>query len=110
MFEPEYKPFDIHDEHEERVHYDKSLHNKYHNMRKRCLDKNNKDYVHYGGRGITICDEWLDDKYAFFQWSMENGYELGLEIDRTNNDLGYSPDNCRYVTKKQNRNNRRDSK
>lgn len=64
-------------------------------------------YMDYGGRGIAICDEWHDDFDVFVEWAMNAGYEIGLTIDRMNNDGNYEPDNCRWITKKeQNRNKR----
>jgi len=101
---------DINDlEWEQKPKFDLGLDTRYQNMKKRCYNSTNKDYYNYGGRGIQICDEWLNDKYSFFLWSIENGYRPELEIDRINNDEGYRPDNCRYITRQENRNNRRDS-
>ena len=67
-------------------------------MKQRCYNENNKDYHSYGGRGITICNEWLNNIEKFVEWSLNNGYKEGLQVDRRNNDKGYSPDNCRFVT------------
>lgn len=61
----------------------------------------------YGGRGIGICDEWKKSFLAFYDWAMENGYSDALSIDRIDNNKGYSPDNCQWVSWKQQSNNRR---
>ena len=79
------------------------------NMRQRCHDKNYPRYADWGGRGISICKEW-DDFVAFKEWSLSSGYQPGLELDRENNDGNYAPENCRYVTSKENSRNRRSSK
>jgi len=76
-------------------------------MKQRCYDENVQEYHYYGGRGITICDEWLKGFKGFYKWSTENGYTKNLTIDRINNYKGYSPNNCRWLTiKEQNRNKR----
>lgn len=79
------------------------------NIKDRCCNPDSKDYVRYGGRGITICDEWKNDFSAFYNWSVNNGYSNGLQIDRKDNSKGYSPENCRWVSAKENSNNRRDN-
>lgn len=79
-------------------------------MKQRCYNPNNKNFKDYGGRGITVCEEWLNDVQAFYEWSMKNGYKEGLTIDRIDNDKGYSPDNCRWTTMKVQRKNQRKRK
>ena len=76
-------------------------------MKYRCLNSKDKGYLNYGGRGIMVCPEWVNDYIKFKNWALNNGYQEGLEIDRRDNNLGYSPENCRWVTKtEQNRNQR----
>ena len=88
------------------------LYKVFRDMKTRCYNQNSPDYKNYGGRGIKICDEWLNDFTAFNKWAYENGYDenapkLACTIDRINNDLGYSPENCRWVDiATQNRNKR----
>lgn len=60
-----------------------------------------------GGRGIDICKEWKHDFIEFYNWCMANGYDKTLQLDRIDNDRGYAPSNCRFVTNKQNCNNTR---
>jgi hypothetical protein len=76
------------------------LYNVWHGIKHRCTNPKNSNYRWYGGRGITICPEWLN--VANFIRDMEPTYRPGLELDRIDNDKGYSPDNCRWVTHRTN--------
>ena len=96
---------------------DKKLRGVYRGMLKRCgqyrAGRNYRDaetyksYRNYGGRGIKVCDEWLNDPNAFYAWALTNGYRVGLQIDRKDNNAGYSPDNCWFVTRSRNMRNTR---
>lgn len=86
-------------------HENKRLYRVWKNMRRRCSCPQDKSYERYGGRGISVCEEWQNSFEAFYKWSIANGYkediaESGknrLSIDRINNDGNYEPDNCRWV-------------
>jgi hypothetical protein len=83
------------------------LYSVYKDMIRRCYDINCKAYKDYDGRGIIVCDEWKNDIFAFRHWAMNNGYEIGLQLDREINDGNYEPNNCRFVTKDVNNKNTR---
>lgn len=83
------------------------LHGLWRNIKGRCYNPNNKAYKHYGGRGIKMCDEWRDDFVSFYNWSYQNGYAEGLQIDRIDTNGDYCPDNCRWVDKITQANNTR---
>jgi len=83
------------------------LYNVWQHMKNRCMNPRNPQFRHYGGRGITVCQEWGDDYSVFRAWALTNGYAPKLQIDRTNNDGNYEPNNCRWVTALENTSNRR---
>ena len=76
-------------------------------MIQRCVNPKNKGYENYGARGIDVCDEWKTDYSIFEAWAMNNGYKEGLLLDRQDNDKSYGPENCRWVTRVVQNNNRR---
>lgn len=90
-------------------HTGSSLHTRWRTFRSRCANPNNGRYKDYGGRGIYVCDQW-NDFNVFYEWAMTNGYQPELQIDRRDNDGPYSPENCRWVTPKENMANRRNSR
>ena len=89
--------------------YYSPVYNNWNGMKERCTNTKHAEYDQYGGRGIGICDEWLDVR-NFDKWAMENGYAPGLTLDRIDGNQGYSPENCRWVdcyTQQNNRSNNR---
>jgi hypothetical protein len=73
------------------------LYKKWDSMKQRCYNKKNDFYHRYGGRGIKMCDEWLNNFKSFYDWSMENGWRKDLTIDRIDSNKNYEPSNCRYI-------------
>lgn len=86
-----------------------SIYKKYKSIRQRCLNHNHKHFKNYGGRGITLCDEWKDSFESFYKWCIRNGWKKELELDRRDNEKGYEPENCRFVTSEVNGNNKRNN-
>lgn len=101
----------------ERVRESRQTHGKSHirlyriwsAIKQRCLNPNREAYPNYAARGITVCNEWLHFE-PFYEWSTANGYRDDLTIDRINNDKGYCPENCRWVSMKAQANNRRSNR
>lgn len=85
------------------------LYKTYQRMKNRCYNKKFPHYEIYGGRGIKICDEWLNDFVAFKDWALSNGYKEGLSIDRINPNGNYEPNNCRWITMFEQASNKRNN-
>lgn len=76
-------------------------------MRERCHNPKAQNYRFYGGRGIQVCPEWYADWLVFKAWAMESGFESGMQLERRDNDQGYGPENCCWLTRTENLRHRR---
>ena len=90
----------------------KRIRNIYKHMLKRCYNEKCPGYKNWGGRGIKVCEEWRNDFLNFYNWAIENNFDVNkpwynCTIDRIDNDGNYEPSNCRFATAKQQRNNQR---
>lgn len=89
--------------------YNHNIYDVWRGMHRRCKDTRAVNFDRYGGRGITVCSEW-ENYDVFVEWAMANNWKPGLQIDRIDNSGPYEPANCRFVSPKENSNNRRSTK
>jgi hypothetical protein len=79
-------------------------------MKTRCTNPNHKNYLQYGGRGITVCSEWSENFESFYNWLLNNGYKEGLTVDRIDVNGNYEPSNCRLITQTEQTRNKRNNR
>ncbi len=87
----------------------RAVYTKWRSMLARCYNRKHKSFNSYGGRGITVCDEWRTEFTGFRNWALANGYAPGLTLERANNSLSYDPSNCKWATYREQAQNRRSS-
>lgn len=85
---------------------DTRLYRIFRGMKDRCYNSKNKDYARYGGRGIKVCEEWLNDYITFKKWATSNGYQEDLTIERKDFDKDYCPENCKWISMSQQQRNK----
>lgn len=86
---------------DDKEYIKKRIHRRWKAMKERCSNKNRKDFCHYGGRGIKVCDEWIHNFQNFYNWAIANGFNPELTLDRIDVNKDYSPDNCRWISQKE---------
>ena len=90
-------------------HKQTRLYRIYTGIKNRCMNKRSPDYPNYGGRGVSVCEEWISDFKSFHDWAMSNGYANNLSIDRIDPNGNYEPNNCRWVQNKVQARNKKDT-
>ena len=83
------------------------LYNACYNMLQRCYNDKHPSFSDYGGRGVKVCKEWKNNPISFIEWGLASGWRKGLQLDRIDNDEGYSPNNCRFISSRKNTSNTR---
>jgi hypothetical protein len=90
--------------------YGSKLYKTWSRIKRRCYNPNHDTFKYYGGRGITLCDDWVNSPQTFIDWAENSGYKEGLTIDRIDNSKEYSPSNCRWVSMSVQNHNTRQTK